>query len=97
MMRRLAVSSATGLCGASNTRAYGCMVRRKAVSSATRLCGAYVWHEVQRVTHTGRSYSLALLAYGLWCAPYVRKAVLERYAALRCLLHEVHDDERSNR
>eukprot|EP00966_Prymnesium_polylepis_P120109 2775652-Prymnesium_polylepis.1 len=33
---------------------------------------------------------------GLW--PMVRrKAVLERYAALRCLWHEVHDDERSNR
>eukprot|EP00966_Prymnesium_polylepis_P232789 5383800-Prymnesium_polylepis.1 len=34
--------------------------------------------------------------YGLW--PMVRrKAVLGRYAVLRCLWHEVRDDERSNR
>eukprot|EP00966_Prymnesium_polylepis_P039212 910206-Prymnesium_polylepis.2 len=34
--------------------------------------------------------------YGVW--PMVRrKAVLGRYTALRCLWHEIRDDERSNR
>eukprot|EP00966_Prymnesium_polylepis_P247137 5715187-Prymnesium_polylepis.1 len=36
--------------------------------------------------------------HGLWPTCTVRcKAVLGRYAALRCLWHKVHDDERSNR
>eukprot|EP00966_Prymnesium_polylepis_P073642 1709405-Prymnesium_polylepis.1 len=40
---------------------------------------------------------VSCMADGLWCAVrrYSTRALL--YAALRCLWHEVHDDERSNR
>eukprot|EP00966_Prymnesium_polylepis_P163230 3772745-Prymnesium_polylepis.1 len=40
-------------------------------------------------------YNVLQYLNGRW--PMVRRKVLGRYAAVRCLWHEVRDDERSNR
>eukprot|EP00966_Prymnesium_polylepis_P053253 1232027-Prymnesium_polylepis.1 len=59
------------------------MVRRKAVSSATRALRC-LKHEVGVVESLVSCLSVSA-AFGPWCA--INKAVLERYAALRCLWH----------
>eukprot|EP00966_Prymnesium_polylepis_P192319 4457651-Prymnesium_polylepis.1 len=56
-----------------------------------------LWCAVRRYSSATRLCRVPLARVtGLW--PMVRrKAVLGRYAALRCLWHDVRDDERSNR